>query len=240
MTVSDNDLSPGRRQAIIGNNDGILFIEPLGEILIEMYHFSFRKMQLKMSSGKWRPFCHRLSGLKLGIHNMGLLFSVDLPPYMLVINDIWICFPHAVKIHASIRCAFYALSRPYLIRKQPSYIRIFHWKFWKCNTCLALQVFLSAVQKHSIKQLFVWVTHVYYCNMLHTLMHAVHSRTNYILLSLFHFAANVWVLFTCCSIYWPFQISISYEILLWRLVWIALICILTCMCSRAYNHRKLG
>ena len=61
---SHNGLSPGRRQAIIwtnDGNDGILLIGPLGtnfsEILIEIYRFSFKKMQLKMSSGKWRPFC---------------------------------------------------------------------------------------------------------------------------------------------------------------------------------------
>ena len=57
---SDNGLSPGRRQTIIWTNAGILLIWPLGtnfsEILIEMYTFSFKKMHLKMSSGKWRPF----------------------------------------------------------------------------------------------------------------------------------------------------------------------------------------
>ena len=59
--VSDNGLSPGRRQAIIWNNAGILLIGPLGTnftgILIEIHTFSFKKMHLKMSSGKWRPFC---------------------------------------------------------------------------------------------------------------------------------------------------------------------------------------
>ena len=58
---SDNGLSPGRRQAIIWTNAGILLIEPLGtnssEILIGIQIFSFKKMSLKMSSGKWRPFC---------------------------------------------------------------------------------------------------------------------------------------------------------------------------------------
>ena len=58
---SDNGLSPGRRQAIIWTNDGILLIGPLGtnfnETLIEIHTFSFKKMHLKMSSAKWRPFC---------------------------------------------------------------------------------------------------------------------------------------------------------------------------------------
>ena len=50
----------GRRQAIIWTNDGHLLIGPLGtnvsEILIEILTFSFKKMRLKVSSGKWRPF----------------------------------------------------------------------------------------------------------------------------------------------------------------------------------------
>ena len=58
---SDNGLSPDRRQAIIWTNAGILLIGPLGtnfsEILFEIYTFSFKKMHLKMSSGKWRPSC---------------------------------------------------------------------------------------------------------------------------------------------------------------------------------------
>ena len=61
IIASDNGLSPGRRQAIIWTNARILLIGPLGtnfnEILIEIYIFSFKKMHLKMSSAKWRPFC---------------------------------------------------------------------------------------------------------------------------------------------------------------------------------------
>ena len=68
IIVSNNGLSLGRRQAIIWNNVGILLIGPLGinfsEILIEIYTFSFKKMHLKMSSGKWRPFCLGLNVLK--------------------------------------------------------------------------------------------------------------------------------------------------------------------------------
>ena len=48
---SDNGLSPGRRQAIIWTNAGILLIGPLGtnfsEILITIETFSFKKMHLK-------------------------------------------------------------------------------------------------------------------------------------------------------------------------------------------------
>ena len=57
---SDNGLAPGRRQAFIWTNAGILLVRPLGtnfnEILIGVQTFSFRKMELKMSSAKWRPF----------------------------------------------------------------------------------------------------------------------------------------------------------------------------------------
>ena len=64
---SDNGLSPGRRQAIIWTNAGILFIGPLGtnigEIFIKILTFSFKKIRLKVSSGKWRPFCLGLNVL---------------------------------------------------------------------------------------------------------------------------------------------------------------------------------
>ena len=48
---SDNGLSPGRRQAIIWTNAGILLIESLG----------IKKMHLKMSSEKWWSFCLSLN-----------------------------------------------------------------------------------------------------------------------------------------------------------------------------------
>ena len=64
---SDNGLLPGRRQAIICTNAGILLIWTLGtnfsETLSEINTFSFKKMYLKMSSGKWWPFCLSLNVL---------------------------------------------------------------------------------------------------------------------------------------------------------------------------------
>ena len=58
---SDNGLSPDRLQAIIWTNAGILLIGPLGtnfrEIWFNIQNFSFMKIYLKISSGKWRPFC---------------------------------------------------------------------------------------------------------------------------------------------------------------------------------------
>ena len=62
---SDNGLSPGRRQAIIWTNDGILLIRTLGtnfgEVLGKINSFSFKKMHLKMSSAKGRLFSIGLS-----------------------------------------------------------------------------------------------------------------------------------------------------------------------------------
>ena len=60
ITGSDNGLSPGRHQAIIWTIAGILLMGPLEtnfrEILNGNQTFSFKKMHLKMSSAKWRPF----------------------------------------------------------------------------------------------------------------------------------------------------------------------------------------
>ena len=66
---SDNGLSPTWWQAIIWTNAGILLIGSLGtnlsEILIEIHTFSFKKMHLKISSGKWCPFCVGLNVLNI-------------------------------------------------------------------------------------------------------------------------------------------------------------------------------
>ena len=63
----DNGLSPGRRQAIISTNAGILLIGPWGtnfsEISIGIHTFSFKKIHLKVSLAKWRPFCLGLNVL---------------------------------------------------------------------------------------------------------------------------------------------------------------------------------
>ena len=65
---SDNGLLPGRHQAIIWTNAGILLFGPLGtnfsEIVIKIQTFSFKKMHFKMSFGKWRPSCLGLNVLK--------------------------------------------------------------------------------------------------------------------------------------------------------------------------------
>ena len=68
ITGSDNGLSPGRRQAITKTNAGIFSIGPLGanfsEILIRIDTFSFKKMRLKVSFAKRRPFYLGLNVLR--------------------------------------------------------------------------------------------------------------------------------------------------------------------------------
>ena len=65
---SDNGLFPVQCQAIIWTNPGLLLIGLLArnssEIWIKMKQFSYKKMHLKMSSTKWRPFCICLNILK--------------------------------------------------------------------------------------------------------------------------------------------------------------------------------
>ena len=64
----DNGLSPGRRQAIIWTNAGILLIRTLGtnfsEILGKINSFLFKKMHLKMLSVKGRLFSLGLNELR--------------------------------------------------------------------------------------------------------------------------------------------------------------------------------
>ena len=76
---SDNDLSPGRRQAIIWTNAGILLIRTLGtnfsEIFSEIRAFPFMEMHLKMSSAKWRPFC-----LGLNVYRNRDFYGTDIVP----------------------------------------------------------------------------------------------------------------------------------------------------------------
>ena len=78
IIASDNGLLPGRRQAIIWTNAGILLIGPLGtnfnEILIEIHTISSKKMHLKMSA-KWHPFC-------LGLNVLSLFLRVPSSQYM--------------------------------------------------------------------------------------------------------------------------------------------------------------
>ena len=79
---SDNGLSPGRRHAIIRTNAGILLIRPLrtnfSEFLVEILIVSFKKMRLKVSSAKRRPFCLSLVKEKsfICIHRSNILTTI--------------------------------------------------------------------------------------------------------------------------------------------------------------------
>ena len=95
---SDNGLSPGRRQAIISTNAGILLIGSLGtnfsEILAKIITFSFKKMYLKVSSAKWRSFCLGLNVLRSGtfrwnsrVHNLRRSCSTQTTGQTLVVNQ---------------------------------------------------------------------------------------------------------------------------------------------------------
>ena len=68
LAIIDSD------KAIIWTNAGILLIGPLGtklnEISIEIHIFSFKKIHLKLSSGKWRPFCLGLNVLNRSSSSM--------------------------------------------------------------------------------------------------------------------------------------------------------------------------
>ena len=87
---SDNGLSPGRRQAIVWINAGMLLIWPLetnlSEIFIEIHIFSLKKMHLKMSSAKCRPFCLGLNVLNFTKDFLGYPRLVY-PKYWLVITQ---------------------------------------------------------------------------------------------------------------------------------------------------------
>ena len=90
----NNGLSPGRRQAIILTNAGIVLIGPLGtnisEILIEILTFSFKKMHFKMSSGKWRPSC---LGLNLSASHLSLprstCYRKIAPGWIAFVSAVW-------------------------------------------------------------------------------------------------------------------------------------------------------
>ena len=74
---SDNGLAPHRRQAIIWTNAEILLIGHIGanfsEISTKILTFSFKKMRLKASSAKWRPFCLSLNVLIMSYASLDMI-----------------------------------------------------------------------------------------------------------------------------------------------------------------------
>ena len=104
IIVSDNGLSPERRQAIIWTNARLLLIGPLGtnfsEISIEISTFSLKKMHLKVSSAERRPFCLGLNVLII----FKLMYRIDsLSIFLLNCPQAYVTKPHwwLVKIDSS-------------------------------------------------------------------------------------------------------------------------------------------
>ena len=105
----DNGLSPGRRQAIIWTNGGILLIEPFGtnfsEFLIGIIKFSVKKMHLWMSSGNLRPCCLDLNELS----HLQIVSSVACVEQLSTIFDSYTCwfvakiyYQHCANPHLSL------------------------------------------------------------------------------------------------------------------------------------------
>ena len=86
--VSHNSLSPERHQAIVWTNAGISLIGPLGtnfcEFLVETDIFSSKEMHLRMSPGKWQPFCLGLNVL-IDYHQLSDIDPID--SFYMVLNN---------------------------------------------------------------------------------------------------------------------------------------------------------
>ena len=95
---SENGLSPGRHQAIIWTSAGILLIGTLGtnfsEILSEIHAFSFKKIRLKKSTAKWRPFCRGLNELNIKSvwkWEIDIIFQMLIGKSVTHVNEIYKC-----------------------------------------------------------------------------------------------------------------------------------------------------
>ena len=100
---SDNGLSPGRRQAIIWTNAGILLIGPLGtnlsEILIKIYACLFKKMHWKMPYGKWQSFCLSLNVLTPPEHDDIKIRNFPVPDHIDTTTESFINILHTINLN---------------------------------------------------------------------------------------------------------------------------------------------
>ena len=119
---SDNGFSPGRPQAIIWINAGILLIGPLwtniSEILTKYSIFLFKKMRLKVSSAKWRPFCLGLNVLSAIINARKDACDIVAPMGIVKCTDICKWTEHALYI-ATCRGKWKANSKKYWVFMMP-------------------------------------------------------------------------------------------------------------------------
>ena len=126
---TDDCLSPFRRQDIVWINAWIELIGFLetnfGEILIRIQTFSFKKMHFKMSSAKWRPFCHCLHFALIHTqslphpHSTSPSSSLNLSyPHSTNLSYSGILHPHSTIISPSLKHSplmsnsFEAISKP--------------------------------------------------------------------------------------------------------------------------------
>ena len=120
---SDNGLSPDRRHAIIWTNAVILLIWPLGtncnEMLIKVHTFSFKKMYVKMSSAKWRPFCLGINMLRMVRHNTILHIARQWPGQNIELGVVSLTFRELSKI----------ILRKYTMPEMTFIMRISCWNF---------------------------------------------------------------------------------------------------------------
>ena len=77
---SDNGLSPGRRQAIIWTNDGLLLIGPLGtnfsEILIEINTFSFKNIFIQENT--FENVVWKIAAICLGLNMLNYCSLIEI------------------------------------------------------------------------------------------------------------------------------------------------------------------
>ena len=166
---SDHGLSPGRRQAIIWTNVGILLIGPLGtnfsEIWIGIAAFSFKKMRLKMSSAKSKPFCFVLHVLRLFSRIWYFYNNISLGGYVsivwyqpLVWKCIWmyICAILACSTHRSIVCMTFiyfdinALHFLYCIRHLDTLLGLYDVE--KCISIYSVHIYdIKAISTYNLQ-----------------------------------------------------------------------------------------
>ena len=152
---SNNGLSPGRHQAIIWTKAGLLLIGPLetncSEILIVIMIFPFKKMRLKVSSAKWRPFCLGLNVLRIQCAWQENGLRCGLASYIACLVD---TMSYVVKNKARCHKAKHKVTsmQDIFISWMYSYIHIRRTKSQNLNVCrLDLQLSLLNRLKPGVK-----------------------------------------------------------------------------------------
>ena len=158
--ASDNGLSPGRRQAIIWMNAGILLIGPLGtnfsEILIEIQTFSLKQICVKMSFAKCRPFC-------LGLNELSYFHRCMSPLYwykMVCMVDLSCVF---IQIKSKKLCSMYLQHGAPIIFILPlnPYVSLFEYVkdalITICSKMGASDIFKALSAMEYMQDLFYWI-----------------------------------------------------------------------------------